>query len=153
MEGGVLSRVNVDIAWGANSVHLWCHSRCKALFFTLLLWCAALHAITVFRLGIQNVTAVDSRLLPEILSPTLLLRFAGLHAMTALKAGARHVTAVERWLYLSSAAQEALVANGFPQENFTVVYKRPTDLALIRDVPVVCNLLICDIMDEGVAQA
>ena len=46
-------------------------------------------------------------------------------------------------------AQEAVVANGFPSETFTVVYKRPTDLALIRDVPVVCNLLLCDIMDEG----
>ena len=76
---------------------------------------------------------------------------AGLHAMTALKAGARHVTAVERWLYLSSATQAAFTANGFPSEDFSVVYKRPTDLALIRDVPVVCNLLICDIMDEGAA--
>lgn len=73
--------------------------------------------------------------------------------MTAIKAGARHVTAVERWLYLSSTAQQALLANGFPQENFAVVYKRPTDLALIRDVPVVCNLLICDIMDEGAGGA
>lgn len=69
--------------------------------------------------------------------------------MTALKAGARHVTSVERWLYLSSAAQQALPANGFKPESFKVVYKRPTDLALIRDVPVVCNLLICNIMDEG----
>ena len=71
--------------------------------------------------------------------------------MTALKAGARHVTAVERWLYLSSAAQEALIANGFSPDTFSVVYKRHTDLALIRDVPIVCNLLICDIMDEGAA--
>lgn len=30
-----------------------------------------------------------------------------------------------------------------------VVYKRPTDLALRADVPVVCNLLLADIMDEG----
>lgn len=30
-----------------------------------------------------------------------------------------------------------------------VVYKRPTDLALKADVPVVCNLLLADIMDEG----
>ncbi len=33
----------------------------------------------------------------------------------------------------------------------TVVYKRPTDLALRADVPVVCNLLLADIMDEGAA--
>jgi hypothetical protein len=31
----------------------------------------------------------------------------------------------------------------------TVLYKRPTDLALREDVPVVCNLLLADIMDEG----
>jgi hypothetical protein len=31
-----------------------------------------------------------------------------------------------------------------------VVYKRPTDLALREDVPVVCNLLLADIVDEGV---
>lgn len=30
-----------------------------------------------------------------------------------------------------------------------VVYKRPTDLAPRADVPVVCNLLLADIMDEG----
>jgi len=75
---------------------------------------------------------------------------AGLHAMTALRAGARHVTAVERWLYLSATAHDALTANGFDRRAFDVIYKRPTDLALLRDVPVVCNLLIADIMDEGV---
>ena len=69
--------------------------------------------------------------------------------MTALRAGARHVTAVERWLYLSAATHDALSANGFDRRSFDVVYKRPTDLALLRDVPVVCNLLIADIMDEG----
>ena len=69
--------------------------------------------------------------------------------MTALKAGARHVTAVERWLYLSAGAHDALTTNGFGRRSFDVVYKRPTDLALLRDVPVVCNLLIADIMDEG----
>ncbi len=69
--------------------------------------------------------------------------------MTALRAGARHVTAVERWLYLSATAHDALTANGFDRRAFDVVYKRPTDLALLRDVPVVCNLLIADIMDEG----
>lgn len=31
-----------------------------------------------------------------------------------------------------------------------MLYKRPTDLALREDVPVVCNLLLADIMDEGV---
>lgn len=31
----------------------------------------------------------------------------------------------------------------------SVVYKRPTDLALRADVPVVCNLLLADIVDEG----
>ena len=37
---------------------------------------------------------------------------AGLHALMALRSGARHVTAVERWLYLSLAAKQSLVANG-----------------------------------------
>ena len=74
---------------------------------------------------------------------------AGLHAMMTLRAGAHHVTAVERWLYLSLACKESLVANKFPAERYKVVYKRPTDLALIQDVPIVCNLLICNIFDEG----
>ncbi|KAK9825810.1 hypothetical protein WJX74_009582 [Apatococcus lobatus] len=74
---------------------------------------------------------------------------AGLHAMMALRAGAHHVTAAERWLYLSLACKEALVANKFPADRHKVVYKRPTDLALIQDVPIVCNLLICNIFDEG----
>ena len=30
----------------------------------------------------------------------------------ALRAGAKHVTAVERWLYLSLATKQSLVANG-----------------------------------------
>lgn len=34
----------------------------------------------------------------------------------------------------------------------TVLYKRPTDLALREDVPVVCNLLLADIMDDGEGQ-
>lgn len=34
-------------------------------------------------------------------------------------------------------------------EQVKVLYKRPTDLALKADVPVVCNLLLADIMDEG----
>ena len=74
---------------------------------------------------------------------------AGLHAMMALRAGAHHITAVERWLYLSLACKESLVANKFPAERYKVVYKRPTDLALIQDVPIICNLLICNIFDEG----
>ena len=59
------------------------------------------------------------------------------------------MTAVERWLYLSLACKESLVANKFPTDRYKVVYKRPTDLALIQDVPIVCNLLICNIFDEG----
>ncbi|KAK9815442.1 hypothetical protein WJX72_003717 [[Myrmecia] bisecta] len=74
---------------------------------------------------------------------------AGLHAMMALRAGAYHVTAAERWLYLSLACKESLVANGFTDQQFKVVYKRPTDLALLDDVPICCNLLICDILDDG----
>ena len=67
----------------------------------------------------------------------------------ALDEGATHVTAVERWLYLSLACQQTLQANGFSRDSYTVVYKRPTDLALQRDVPNICNLLLCDMMDEG----
>ena len=59
------------------------------------------------------------------------------------------MTAVERWLYLALACNEALLANAWDPERFTVLYKRPTDLALHMDVPVCCNLLVCDILDEG----
>ena len=69
--------------------------------------------------------------------------------MMALDEGATHVTAVERWLYLSLTCQQTLQANSFSPDCYTVVYKRPTDLALHRDVPNICNLLLCDIMDEG----
>jgi protein arginine N-methyltransferase 7 len=41
------------------------------------------------------------------------------------------------------------VANGVPEERYAVVYKRPTDLALLRDVPICANLLITDMFDEG----
>lgn len=30
-----------------------------------------------------------------------------------------------------------------------VVYKRPSDLAIMRDVPIYCNLCITDILDDG----
>ncbi|KAL4451864.1 hypothetical protein ABPG75_007526 [Micractinium tetrahymenae] len=74
---------------------------------------------------------------------------AGLHAMMALRAGAHHVTAVERWLYLALACKECMLANEFSEERFKVVYKRPTDLKPKEDVPIVCNLLLAPILDEG----
>ena len=42
------------------------------------------------------------------------------------------------------------VANGCSEEQYKVIYKRPSDLSLKADVPVCCNVLICDIFDEGV---
>lgn len=69
--------------------------------------------------------------------------------MAALDAGAHHVTAVERWLYLSLTCKETLKLNGFDEDRFKVIYKRPTDLKLQTDVPILCNLLVCDILDEG----
>ena len=38
---------------------------------------------------------------------------------------------------------------GIPDDRATVVYKRPTDLALLKDVAICCNVLVCDIMDDG----
>lgn len=69
--------------------------------------------------------------------------------MAALDAGAHHVTAVERWLYLSLTCKETLKLNSFEEDRFKVIYKRPTDLRLQTDVPIFCNLLLCDILDEG----
>ena len=43
----------------------------------------------------------------------------------------------------------AQVANNFSEDRFSVIYKRPTDLALLKDVPICCNILICDMFDEG----
>jgi len=74
---------------------------------------------------------------------------AGLNTMMCLEAGARHVTAVERWLYLAMSSKEVLLSNGFNDDQVKVIYKRPTDLALLKDVPVICNLLLCDILDDG----
>lgn len=69
--------------------------------------------------------------------------------MAALDAGAHHVTAVERWIYLSVTCKETLKLNSFEEDRFKVIYKRPTDLRLQTDVPILCNLLMCDILDEG----
>lgn len=74
---------------------------------------------------------------------------AGVNTMLALKHGAHHVTASERWLYLAMATKENLLNNGFSDDQVKVVYKRPTDLALLRDVPISCNVCICDIFDDG----
>ncbi|KFM29158.1 Protein arginine N-methyltransferase 7 [Auxenochlorella protothecoides] len=75
---------------------------------------------------------------------------AGVLAATALAAGARHVTAVERWLYLALTAKEILDANGFHEDRVRVVYKRPTDLQLVKDVPVCANLILAPLLlDEG----
>jgi protein arginine N-methyltransferase 7 len=78
---------------------------------------------------------------------------AGLLPLLALRHGARHVTAAERWLYMALSCKESLVANGISEEQATVVYKRPTDLTLCTDVPVVCNLLVCDMLEDGLLSA
>ena len=74
---------------------------------------------------------------------------AGLLAMEALRAGAHHVTATDRWLYHAMAAKESLLNNGFSDDQVKVVYKRPTDLAVLRDVPISCNLCVNDMIDDG----
>lgn len=74
---------------------------------------------------------------------------AGLNTMLALKHGAHHVTATERWLYLAMATKENLLNNGYSDDQVKVVYKRPTDLALLRDVPISCNVCVCDVFDDG----
>ena len=74
---------------------------------------------------------------------------AGLLAMEALRLGAYHVTCSERWLYLAMVCKEILLSNGFSDDQVKVVYKRPCDLALLRDVPVYCNLCVADLLDDG----
>ena len=74
---------------------------------------------------------------------------AGVQAVTALQAGARHVTAAERWLYLALASKETLQENEVEEDRYSVIYKRPSDLKIKEDVPVCCNLLIANILDEG----
>lgn len=74
---------------------------------------------------------------------------AGVQAVISLKAGARHVTAAERWLYLALATKETLTENEMEEERYSVIYKRPTDLKIKDDVAVCCNLLIANILDEG----
>ena len=78
---------------------------------------------------------------------------AGLLPLMALQHGARHVTVAERWLYMALNAKEVLDTNGVEPEAMRVVYKRPTDLALRTDVPVACNLVVCDILDDGLLSA
>ena len=69
--------------------------------------------------------------------------------MVAIRAGAFHVTCVERWLYLSHVCKEVLEANKIDDSHFDVLYKRPTDLKLMEDIKICCNLLVCEIFDEG----
>jgi protein arginine N-methyltransferase 7 len=74
---------------------------------------------------------------------------AGLAALAALRAGARHVTLAQPRLYLALAAREALAAAGFSEDRWRVVAKRPTDLRLLADVPVCANVVVVDLLDEG----
>ena len=74
---------------------------------------------------------------------------AGLMTMHLLDKGAHHVTACERWLYQAMACKENLLNNGFCDDQVKVIYKRPTDLSLLADVPVYCNLFLNDIIDDG----
>ena len=78
---------------------------------------------------------------------------AGLLPLLALRHGARHVTAAERWLYMALSCKESLLANSVTDAQAAVVYKRPTDLVLGADVPVVCNLLVCDMLEDGLLSA
>ena len=50
---------------------------------------------------------------------------------------------------LTQPIVQVLIANNCAAERFTVVYKRPTDLQLGKDVPICCNVVICDMLDEG----
>ena len=74
---------------------------------------------------------------------------AGYLTMEALRAGAHHVVACDRWLYLAMACKESLLANGYGDDQVTVVYKRPTDLRVLRDVPVACNVCVNEMFDDG----
>ena len=47
------------------------------------------------------------------------------------------------------ACKENLLNNGFCDDQVKVIYKRPTDLSLLADVPVYCNLFLNDIIDDG----
>ena len=77
---------------------------------------------------------------------------AGVLPGLALLKGARHVTVAERWLYLALACKETLEENKgelINEERYDVVYKRPTDLQLRKDVPVACNIVVANMIDEG----
>ncbi|CAG9462617.1 unnamed protein product [Pedinophyceae sp. YPF-701] len=91
---------------------------------------------------VEDARDLDCRVLALDAGP------GALFAMAALRAGAKHATCVERWLYNASAAQEALRANGFGDEEYDVVHKVPTDVQLGRDVGA-CNLLVCGMPDSG----
>ena len=41
------------------------------------------------------------------------------------------------------------MSNSIPAEQYSVVYKRPTDLRAGKDVPICCNIVVCDMLDEG----
>ncbi len=56
---------------------------------------------------------------------------------------------MRRWLYLALVAKESLVKNSVSGERWCVVAKRPTELRLRDDVPIACNLLICDLLEDG----
>ena len=61
--------------------------------------------------------------------------------------------AAARWLYHAMAAKENLLNNGFGDDQVKVVYKRPTDLAMLRDVPVSCNVCVNDVLEDGLLAA
>ena len=84
-------------------------------------------------------------------STTVPLGMASRHRVLAIGAASSWHTCKLSWkpFRIFDHLEAVQVANGFSEAQYTVIYKRPSDLSIKADVPVCCNILICDMMDEG----
>jgi type II protein arginine methyltransferase len=100
----------------------------------------------------QRRNAVYAQALQQFVSPNMhVLEIgagSGLLAMLAARAGARHVYTCEMEPLIAAAAQENIVRNGFA-DRITVIAKKSTDLVVGVDLPERADLLVSEIVDNG----
>jgi type II protein arginine methyltransferase len=93
-----------------------------------------------------------SKALRHFVTPdTLVLEIGtgtGIVAMMAARAGARHVYTCEMEPLIAAAAQENIARNGFA-DRVTVIAKPSTDLVVGADLPRCADLLVSEIVDNG----
>jgi 2-polyprenyl-3-methyl-5-hydroxy-6-metoxy-1,4-benzoquinol methylase len=72
----------------------------------------------------------------------------GILSMLAARAGAKHVYTCEMEPLIAEAAKENIEKNGFSHK-ITIIAKKSTDLVMGRDLPEEVDVLVSEIVDDG----